>query len=148
MRGFTLIELIIVLVVLAIVSVLAIPFIQSFQVSSDLYTYTDTVTQTLRRAQQQALVGQNSSAWGVYFDTGNRQFILFKGENFSARDQDYDQKFDYPQIFSLNTNFGDEIYFSLYSGQPSVSGSVTINDANNNTKTILIDDYGKIQTSN
>ena len=66
--GFTIVEILIILGVLAIVATLSLPFIQSFQVSSDLTTYSEQLTQTLRRAQQKAMAGQNNSAWGVYFN--------------------------------------------------------------------------------
>lgn len=148
MRGFTLIELIIILGILALTSVLAIPFIQSFQVSSDLLTHTQNLTQTLRRARQQAIFGQNNSNWGVYFDNSGKSFILFKGENFTSRDQDYDQKIDYPAIFNVNPDFGNEIYFSLYTGQPSVNGTVTISSPNNASKDIIINNSGLIEINN
>ena len=145
MRGFTLIELIIVLGILVVVSALSIPFIQTFQVSSDLYTHTNTLVKTLRRAQHQAVTGLNDSSWGVYFANGNKKFVLFKGEDYITRDQSYDQETDYPEIFNITTDFGSEIYFSLYSGQPSTVGLVTITSPNNKSKTISIANSGLIQ---
>jgi len=147
-RGFTLVELLIVLAIIAVVGALAIPFIQTFQVSSDLYTYADTITKTLRRAQRQAVTGQNEASWGVYFDNGNKTFILFKGDDYASRDQNYDQQNDYPPVFSISDDFGSEVYFSVYSGSPSAVGTVTMTSGNNESKTISIDDYGKIEISN
>jgi len=146
MKGFTLIELILILAILAIVSVLSIPFIQSFQTTSDLYTYTDSLNQTLRQAQRQAIAGKNNSAWGVYFDTGSNQFVLFKGDNYTSRDPEYDQVTDYPAAFAVSTDFGDEIYFSIYSGNPSTVGSTTIFSVNtDDSKNIIITSSGVIQ---
>jgi len=147
MKGFTLIELIIVLGILVSVAVLSLPFIQSFQASSDLYTYVDTISRTLQRAQQQAIAGQGSSSWGVYFDNPNKKFILFKGDNYAGRDPNYDQETKYPAIFSVSTDFGDEIHFSLYSGRPSNFGTTTVVSANNETKYIVIKDFGLIQVN-
>ncbi len=130
---------------MVIVSALSIPFIQSFQTSSDLYTYSNTVTQTLRRAQQQAIAGQSNSGWGVYFDNGGKKLILFKGENYASRDQTYDQITDYLEIFSISAGFGDEVYFAIYSGKPSVSGDVTIISPNEGAKVISINSIGLIQ---
>lgn len=144
-KGFTLIELIIVMAILAVVGALSVPFIQSFQVSSNLSTHTTTITQTLRRAQQQAIAGQNSSSWGVYFDDGVKMFILFLGNDFATRDQSYDLATDYPEVFTVTTNFADEIYFSIFSGQPSTVGTVNVSSLNNETKTISIDSFGLIQ---
>jgi len=148
MRGFTLVELLIVLGVLAIVSALAIPFIQSFQISSDLYTFSDTIVKTLRRAQSQAIAGQQNSDWGVYFDTGASRFILFKGNNFLTRDSDYDQIENYPAILSVSNNFGDEINFSVYSGIPSASSTITVISSGQGAQIISINSYGKIESHN
>lgn len=148
MRGFTLIELLIVMAILAVAAALSVPFIQTFQVSSDLYTNLDTINQTLRRAQYQAMTGQNSAAWGVYFNTAGKNIVLFQGDSYAARDQSYDQATEYADIFSITTDFSDEIYFSLYSGQPSASGTVTIASPNNDSKDITINNFGLIQISN
>ncbi|MFA5022374.1 MAG: type II secretion system protein [Patescibacteria group bacterium] len=145
MKGFTLIELIIVMGMLVIVATLSVPFFQSFQVSSDLYTHANTITKTLQRAQQQAITGQNNDAWGVYFDIAAKKIILFKGNNYASRQTDFDEIISYPQTFSVTTDFGNEIYFSLYSGQTAKTGTVNITSQNNQTRTIKIESNGLIQ---
>jgi len=145
MRGFTLIELLIVIGILAIVAVFSLPFLQTFQVSSDLNTYVNTVQKTLRRAHLQSIAGQNNDSWGVYFDTPAKKFILFKGSDYSTREQDYDIETEYPEIFSIATDFGNEIYFTQYSGQPSLVGTVILSGPNNKSESISINDIGLIQ---
>ena len=145
MRGFTLIELLVVIAILGIIAGLSIPFFQTLQVSSDLYTYADTISKTLRRAQQQAIIGQHDSSWGVYFNNGQKIFVLFKGDNYNTREQEYDQQSEYPQTFNVSTDFADEIFFSLYSGLPSAAGVVTITSPNNESENISISSSGLIQ---
>lgn len=145
MKGFTLIELILVIAITAIVAALSVPFVQSFQTSTDLYTHANTITKTLRRVQQQSIVGQNDSSWGVYFDNGIKSLIVFKGDNYISRDPDFDQPIEYPAVFNLTTDFGNEFYFSIYSGQPSASGLITLDGLNNESKTISITSFGLIQ---
>ena len=145
MRGFTLIELLVVIGILIIVAGLSIPFFQTFQASSDLYTHAHTITKTLRRAQQQAIAGRHESSWGVYFDNGDKKFILFKGQDYATRDQSYDEETEYPSSFSVSTDFGDEIYFSLYSGAPRTAGTVTITGQSSASKSISISDIGLVQ---
>jgi len=145
--GFTLVELLIVLGIVIVVSILSIPFIQSFQDSSDLQTYADNLNYVLRRAHQQAVNGQNNSSWGVYFNEAGKNFTLFKGDSFATRDQSYDQAFDYPNIFNISTDFGDQIIFSVYSGQASVTGSIIFSGKNNKQRIISISSSNIIQVN-
>ena len=143
--GFTLIELIIVIGIIGLVAAFSVPFIQTFQTSSDLDTNTNTILKTLQRAQQQAINGQNSSAWGVYFDNGNKKIILFKGSSYSGRDTEYDQEEEYAEIFNVSADFGDEVYFNLFSGTPSVSGTTTIAGVGQDIRYIIIKDFGLVE---
>ncbi len=144
-KGFTLIELSLVIAIIAMVSVLSIPFIQIFQTSSDLYTYTDTTAKTLRRARHQAVSGKSGSDWGVYFNNVEKKIIFFKGNNYSSRDTSYDQNEKYPDVFDITTDFGDEIYFSINSGLPSSYGTVFIySSASSESKNIQITNLGLI----
>lgn len=145
MKGFTLIELIVVIGIFTIVSALSVPFIQSFQTSSNLHTHANTIVRTLRRAQQQAIAGRDDSSWGVYFDSSNNQFLMFLGDDYATRDEDYDQETEYSNIFIIDTDFGNEIYFSIYSGQPSEAGTITISSPNNQSKVISIGSLGMVQ---
>lgn len=144
MRGFTLIELILVVALMALIGGMSAPFFQSFQVSSDLYTYTDTITRTLRRAQVQSIAGQNANSWGVYFDTAANTITLFYGNSYAIRDQSYDEVTKVPNSFDFTTTFSDEIFFTIYSGSPSSVGSVTLTDQNGGSETVTINTLGLI----
>ena len=148
MRGFTLIELILILAIIGVMSLLTLPFLQSFQVSSDLATSGFNLLATLRQAQRQAQTGQDNSNWGVYFDDGNHQFILFRGDSFASREPSEDQVATYSEIFSFQPDFGDQIVFSLFNGQPSASGIVQISGTNNQVRVILIAADGQINIGN
>ena len=141
------VELLIVLAIFTIVAVFSFPFLQTFQTSSDLYTHADSITRTLRRAQHQAMSGQDGSSWGVYFDSGNDKFILFKGEDYATRDPEYDLETEYSEIFDVTTTFGQEVYFSVYSGTSSTGAATTTmtDTVSNNSKDIVISNFGVIE---
>ncbi len=148
MRGFALIELLIIIALITVVSVFAIPFTQSFRVSSDLYTSADDILKTLRRAREQAIFGENNEGWGVYFDSVNYRLTIYQGGDFNTRAKDYDQTVEYSSAFTVNTDFGNSINFSKNSGQPSALGAVTVASQNNQNVIINIDSNGKIQVAN
>ncbi|MFA6410427.1 MAG: prepilin-type N-terminal cleavage/methylation domain-containing protein [Candidatus Buchananbacteria bacterium] len=148
MKGFTLIELLLVIGMMAIVAGMSVPFFQTFQVSSDLYTNTNTIVKTLDRARQQAISGQNNSDWGVYFANDVKKVILFKGSNYASRQVDYDQEIVYSKPFNLTADFGSEVSFSVYSGKASKTGTISLSSQNNETKKIIIKDLGLIQIDN
>ena len=147
MRGFTLIELIIVLGVLVIIAGLTIPFFQSFQISSNLNTYSQTLANLIYQARSQAITGQNNSSWGVFFDNEANKAILFQGANYDSRQADSEHDLNYPEFFNVATDFGKEIVFVEFSGRPSANGTITISDSNNQSKIISINSLGLVQVN-
>ena len=125
-RGFTLIEMLIVIGVILVVAGLSIPFLFSYQASSEVVVYSNNIERTLRRAQLQAINGYQAEGWGVYFDNSEKKFTIFKGDDYSGRDKQYDQEITYSESLNIFSTFGNEIYFNLYSGVPSVTGTVTV----------------------
>lgn len=128
MKGFTLLELLIVIGILIIASALSLPFFSSFQSQKDLASYNTFFAQTMRSAQTNAINGFHGSSWGVYIDDVNKQFVLYCGSNYASRQTDLDLATNYNSSFTLTSNFGNEINFSLYSGLPLVNGTTTMSD--------------------
>jgi len=147
MRGFTLVELLVVFGIFIIVSVLSIPFVQSFQVRSDLRTATNDLMQTLRRAQLQSVDGVAGFGWGVYLDNAGKKFVLFNGATYAGRDAGYDLETAFPAAFSLSSDFGNEVAFAVFSGLPSVTGTTTMANNNNESKNINISALGLIKNN-
>ena len=143
--GFTMIELLIVIAILAVVAVFSIPFIQTFQISSDLNTTADQLTQAVRRVQLQARTGQNDADCGIAFNESGNQYTIFKGSLYASRDSTFDEVVQYQPRFRMTTDFGREIIFFKYSGTPTVGGTVTVADEQGNAhRTIRITDIGMV----
>ncbi|MBN1779250.1 MAG: prepilin-type N-terminal cleavage/methylation domain-containing protein [Candidatus Buchananbacteria bacterium] len=145
MRGFTLIELLLVIAIITIMAGLSIPFVQNTQTTADLDSQGQLILGLVRRAQGQSISGQNQSAWGLYFDDGNRSVILFRGDDFNNRDQDFDYNIYYPNTVNVTTDFGNQIFFPLYSLEPSASGTIQIITNNQQSRKIIVNGYGKTQ---
>ena len=139
-HGFTLIEILLSITCLAIISAIAIPVYQSFQVRNDLNIAANTVVSSLRRAQilSQAATGDTTS--GV--KTQAASITIFRGVSYAARDTTLDEIFDVPTdiIFSGVS----EIVFSKTFGLPNSTGNIILTSVINETKTITINEKGML----
>jgi type II secretory pathway pseudopilin PulG len=116
MWGFTLLEILLVIGIISILLVFIVPISLDFYKSQQLETQTQSVIQTLRRAQSKATVVELDSSFGVYFGVSN--YTLFKGSSYfdSGRDSQYDEIFDLPEI--INVGGLNEIVFLKSEGIP------------------------------
>lgn len=139
-QGFTLIEILLSITCLAIVSAVAIPIYQSFQVRNDLNIASNTVLSSLRRAQiiSQAPDGDTSS--GVKLQSAS--ITIFRGVSYAARDITLDEIFDVPTDISFSGV--SEIVFSKTFGLPSSTGNIVLTSNINETKTITINEKGML----
>ena len=97
-NGFTIIELMITVALVAVVVAFSLPAYQSFQVKNDLDVAVNTIVQSLRRAQMLAQASDGDTSWGVKVQSGS--IVLFSGASFSARDTAYDENFDLPSTIT------------------------------------------------
>jgi len=150
-KGFSLIELMIVVAILISVGAIVIPSIASFQEAPQLNNAFEEVISILRIAQNRTLSSEANSKYGVYFDTATtpHQYVLFKGASFSSRDVSYD--LTYPllpavEFYEIDTGDDDEIVFDRLTGFTANSGSISVRLKNdtNKTKTVYIDGSGVI----
>jgi len=113
-KGFTLIEILLVVGILMILAILTLPITFDFYRSQQLNTYAQELTQTLRRAQLKAMSVESGSSFGVYLTDDN--YTLFKGSSFENRDLQYDEVFDLPQIITISGI--KEVVFLKFEGIP------------------------------
>jgi prepilin-type N-terminal cleavage/methylation domain-containing protein len=139
--GFTLIEIMLVVVVMVVIGGITVPVYQSFQVTNNLDVAAYTVVHTLRRAQGLFPAWLGGSTWGVHIASGN--LTLFKGASFAARDSTFDE------IAEISTNITPsgitDVVFSKLSGEPQTTGNIMLTTSNNETKTVAINAKGMIE---
>ncbi len=139
--GFSFIELMMAIAVLVLLAGLAIPFYQSFQVSSNLDNTTQEMASTLRRAQGMAMGSKQWSAWGVHLEA--HKYIVFAGAAYNAGDPT-NETFTTPQNITVSTTAGSDIVFTRVKGETSNVGTVTLQSANNESTAITINARGII----
>ena len=140
-RGFTLIEIMLVVALIVAIGGISVPVYQAFQVRNNLDMAAYTITQMLRRAQVLAQSGEGDATWGVHIASGSA--TLFKGASFAGRDTTVDE---ISEISSDMVSSGvSEIIFSKLLGEPQTTGNVVLTTSNNDTKTITINAKGTIE---
>jgi len=138
-RGFTFIELLIVIAIITVLLGLSVPVGINFYRKQQLDTVTNGIVQALRRAQLKAM-SQADYSFGVYVDNGYAgEYILFRGDSYGASDDQ--ESFNVPSSFSFSGL--SEIVFSELKGIPSATGSIVFTSGNN-IGTIYINEFGKI----
>jgi len=137
--GFTFVEVLLVIGILGIIVGLAIPFYQSFQISSRLDDTTQEAIQTLRRAQLKAMASEDFSDFGVHFEP--QRFVLFKGDAYNPADL-LNETVNLPSVLSISPVA--DIVFSAIKGAVGGTASITIQTRSGETNTININELGVV----
>lgn len=138
-KGFTLLEILLVIGIISILLVFIVPVSLDFYKSQQLEIQTQSLVQTLRRAQSKAMAIELDSSFGVFIS--NQNYILFKGNSYLTRDAQYDETFDLPEI--IEPSGLSEVVFLKFEGKPNVTGNVILT-SNSDTRTININEIGRI----
>lgn len=140
-QGFTLIEIMLVVVLVVIIGSASAPVYQSFQVKNNLSVSANIIIQALRRAQVLSQSGEGDSVWGVHIANGGA--ILFKGASFSGRDVAFDEVSEISSNITP-TGISDVVYSKLL-GVPQATGSIILTTLNNDAKTITLNEKGTLE---
>ena len=117
-RGFTLIELMIVIGLIAIFTMMTLPYGMNFYRSRVVEEESRAISNVLARAQSHAVSGKEDSDWGIKFFHEENRYTLFKGNRYVSRDIVYDQTFNMPT--GASTEGIIEIVFERHTGDPKV----------------------------
>lgn len=151
-RGFTLIELLIVIAFFGLMAgITAIP-LATLQQGAGIRDARDGIVNALRRAETQALSGHFGDRWGVHFSDGDgcvlpaTKYHLFRGEAFTSATDTIDT-FELPggsRIAAVSVGSGCDVEFSRFHGTATTTGSITVQNDQGQSATILINAYGRI----
>lgn len=140
-RGFTLVEMLLVIAILAIVSFVAVGLVSNSVPRNQLQAQTDALLGMTRRAQERTVNGLEGGVWGVHVEAG--QATLFLGESFVARDAAFDETRILPVAVSVSGS--TDAVFVRRTGMPQQEASFILTDqATSLTRTITIHASGSI----
>jgi prepilin-type N-terminal cleavage/methylation domain-containing protein len=131
-RGFTMIEVLLVIGIIGAVTSVSIPMYRDYQVRSDLNIATEQATQGLSRARILAQSGKDDTQWGFYVPNGT----LYKGSSYATRVQAYDEV--YPMPSTITTTGLLEVSYSRVEGAPSSTGTVLLTALTGDQRSIVI----------
>ncbi|OIP73561.1 MAG: hypothetical protein AUK08_03245 [Candidatus Pacebacteria bacterium CG2_30_36_39] len=137
--GFSLIELLIVIAITTILGATIGPMGSSLLNRNTLRTKTDEVIIALQGARINSIAGKENSNWGVHFGSG---FItLFKGNSYASRDTSFDERFAYPNSFSITNT---EVVFTKVTGLPNAANTIVLDGSGSLQRTILVKTSGVV----
>lgn len=139
-KSLTLLEVLMVVAIAAFLIAFAFPVGLDFYKSQQLETKAQELLQALRRAQLKAMAAELDSSFGVYLT--DDYYVLFKGNSYLGRDDQYDETFDLPEIITASDS-PREIVFSKSEGRPSLVGNLILK-SDSQIRVITIDKFGAV----
>jgi prepilin-type N-terminal cleavage/methylation domain-containing protein len=137
MRGFTLLELIIVIALIVPLAAMGIPVYTHFQIQSQLDSTTHEIVHTLRTAQQKARAGEQNRSWGVSFTASSYT-------EYADGDSSFDVSTSLPS--SIHLSGLSAVTFDRLTGETTNTGTITVSaNSINKSHTISINQYARIQ---
>lgn len=139
-KGFTLIEMLLVVALIALLGLVSVPVYMTVQNRNDLDLQKSILVQSLRRAEVLSSSMKEDSAWGVYID--GSKMVIFKGSSYSFRDSAFDEEFLIPA--SVSVEGIKEVVFEKLTGEPNPTGDITLISNINESRIISINEKGSI----
>lgn len=145
MRGFTLIELILVIAIISALAVLSVPVLGNFSGRTQIDSTTNEIVSALRFAEQKAMAVENDSQFGVYFDDANNKFYLFRGTSYTDFPSERIE-YVYSDSITVTQSFVDnDVDFNKLYGTTSDTGNITVTNNIGGSRTVNVSALGKIE---
>ncbi|MES2930456.1 MAG: prepilin-type N-terminal cleavage/methylation domain-containing protein [Patescibacteria group bacterium] len=138
-RGFTMVEMMICVGILALVGSISLASYYSFRNQSSVSVASQTIAHVMRRAMIASEAMDGDSSWGVY--VGANTVTLFKGPTYADRAASADRSFD---VSGASITGLSEITFAKLTGYPSQTGTMTITGRGNTSATLSLNAKGAI----
>lgn len=138
--GFTLIEVLLSVSIIALLAGLSLPLYAGFQRRNDLSTTSETVANGIRRAQTYAEGSKQDEQWGI--NVQSTAVVLYKGATYATRDTTLDETITLTG--AVTASGVSDINFAKQTGLPNTTGNLTLTASSGETKVITINAKGVV----
>lgn len=137
-KGFSILELLLTMALLAIIGGLAIPVSLQYLRRNDIWQTSSYLANAYRRAQVLSQSIDGNETWGVKAQTSS--IVVFRGSSYANRNTNFDET----TIIADNISFSGmtETVFSRVYGLPSIYGTTSISNFYNQTSSIYLNAKG------
>jgi prepilin-type N-terminal cleavage/methylation domain-containing protein len=144
MKGFSVIEILVVVAIIAIISGIVLTSFSSLNKNQALLTETDTILSMLDRARNRSVSSESATEYGLHFASSS--VVLFVGKTYPAGSSTNETENINSRltVSSINLTGGaSDLYFKRISGKASATGTVVLSIAGGGqSKTITIYNTG------
>jgi prepilin-type N-terminal cleavage/methylation domain-containing protein len=152
-KGFTMIELLMVIAIIGIISLLSVPKLSDFKKEQSLKNTTGDIMALLNKAKSDSLSSLNSNNYSIHFESD--RMIYFVGDTYSSSDSSNEVIYFEPQVSipstgGINLNGGgDNVIFSKLAGNVIGYGTIVIQITSDPTrqKIVTIEKTGAISSN-
>ncbi len=138
--GFSLLELLVVIALMGMLFGMTVPIGVGYIGKNNVTVAKETVVNTLRTAQHNAVNMQQDSKWGVYTQTNS--LILYVGDTYATRETTFDLPHDLPNGIVITS--GLDINFTKLAGEASTNATIIVSHSQSPSKTVQINTDGII----
>lgn len=151
-KGFSLIELLVIIVILILISLVVMPSLIDFQREQALKNTTENIVSLLNKAKSDTLSSLNSTTYGVHFES--KKMVYFEGDSYSSGNSNnqeipFESGVEIPSGGINLSNGGSDVVFPRLTGEVNGYGTITIELTALSTrqKVITINKIGSISSS-
>jgi len=138
--AFSLLELLVVIALMGMLFRMTVPIGVDYVGKNNVTVAKETIVNTLRTAQHNAINMQQDSKWGVYTQTNS--IILYVGNTYATRNPSFDLLNDLPGGVAVTS--GLDINFTKLAGEANTNATIIISHKQSPSKTVQINTLGVI----
>jgi Tfp pilus assembly protein FimT len=144
-RGFTIVELLLVIGLTAILAGMVAPVYGGLQASAQIGDVSSSLVQNLRLARQKSISGYNGSSYGVRLNKpAANQYIVYQGADYDGRTSNYDETITFGSTVSIVVTPAEDIHFTKGSGTTTAT-TITITHVTQGVRVLTVSAEGFIE---